>query len=88
LRPQQLDCCRWRRRPLGAIARQDYIYTLPFSLTGWPVVTVRARSAEDGMPIGAQVAGPPWHEAEVLVLAMAIERVTGGWQPPRSGALP
>jgi amidase len=65
----------------GAITREDYIFTLPFSLTGWPVATVRAGSAPDGMPIGVQVAGPAWHEADVLAVAAVIERATGGWQP-------
>jgi amidase len=55
-------------------------YTRPFSLTGWPVVTVRAGTAPDGLPIGVQIAARPWREDVAQALAAAVERGLGGWQ--------
>jgi amidase len=60
-------------------------YTLPFSLLGWPVVTVRAGAAKTGMPIGVQVAGKPWRDDVALAVGMAIERELGGWKMPAIG---
>jgi amidase len=58
-------------------------YTLPFSLLGWPVVTVRAGAAKTGMPIGVQLAAKPWRDDIALALAMAVERELGGFRAPR-----
>lgn len=68
--------------PHGNIEAQSYIYTLPFSLTGWPVAVVRAGTALDGMPIGIQVAAGPWRDDIALALAGRIETLLGGWQAP------
>jgi amidase len=57
-------------------------YTLPYSLTGWPCVVVRAGSAPLGLPIGVQVVARPWRDDVALAVAQAIERALGGWQPP------
>jgi amidase len=57
-------------------------YTLPFSLLGWPVVTVRAGASKAGMPIGVQIAAKPWRDDVALALGMAVERALGGWQRP------
>jgi amidase len=56
-------------------------YTLPFSLLGWPVVTVRAGTAKGGLPVGVQVAAKPWRDDIALALGMAVERELGGWKP-------
>jgi amidase len=66
----------------GQIQRHDYVYTLPFSLTGWPVATVRAGTGEDGMPIGVQVVARPWREWDALAVAAVVEAALGGWRPP------
>jgi amidase len=57
-------------------------YTLPYSLTGWPAVVVRAGTSPEGMPIGVQVVARPWREDVALAAAQAIESALGGWQPP------
>jgi amidase len=57
-------------------------YTLPFSLLGWPVVTVRAGASKTGMPIGVQLAAKPWRDDVALGLGMAVERELGGWKRP------
>ena len=59
-------------------------YTLPYSLTGWPVVVVRVGSSSEGLPIGAQVIANPWREDVALAVAMRLESALGGWQPARS----
>jgi len=69
--------------PHGGITADSYAYTLPFSLTGWPVVTFRAGS--DGeMPIGVQVVARPWREPDAVAVAGVIEEALGGWRPPPS----
>jgi amidase len=57
-------------------------YTLPFSLLGWPGVTVRAGASKAGMPIGVQIAAKPWRDDVALALGMAVERELGGWKRP------
>jgi len=57
-------------------------YTLPYSLTGYPCVVVRAGSSSEGLPIGVQVAARPWRDDVALAAAQAIENALGGWQPP------
>jgi amidase len=60
-------------------------YTLPFSLTGWPCVVVRAGTAPDGLPIGVQVVAGPWRDDVALAAAQVIEHSLGGWHPPLFG---
>jgi amidase len=57
-------------------------YTLPYSLTGWPCVVVRAGTAPEGLPIGVQIVARPWRDDVALATAQAIEGALGGWQPP------
>jgi amidase len=74
--------------PGPAVAKADdespraFIYTLPFSLTGYPVVTVRAGTSPEGLPIGVQVVAQPWRDDVALAAAHAIETALGGWRPP------
>jgi amidase len=57
-------------------------YTLPFSLTGWPCVVVRAGTSNEGLPIAVQIVARPWREDVALAVAQQIETALGGWQPP------
>ena len=59
-----------------------FAYTLPFSLTGWPCVVVRAGWSGEDMPIGVQVVARPWQEHVALAAARHIEACGGGWRPP------
>jgi len=61
---------------------EPFVFTLPFSLTGWPVVVVRAGTSSGGMPIGVQVAARPWRDDVALAAARAIEVALSGWQLP------
>jgi aspartyl-tRNA(Asn)/glutamyl-tRNA(Gln) amidotransferase subunit A len=50
---------------------------IPFNLTAHPCHVVRAGFFDDGMPIGAQIAGRHWDEATVLRVAHAFEMAAG-----------
>lgn len=53
-------------------------YTYPFNLTGQPAAAICAGLADDGMPVGLQIVGRTFGEADVVRLAAAYERT----QPP------
>jgi amidase len=59
-----------------------WVYTLPYSLTGWPCVVVRAGTSPEGLPIGVQIVARPWREDVALAVAQRVEVVLGGWQRP------
>jgi amidase len=56
-------------------------YTLPYSLTGWPCLAVRAGTSPDGMPIGVQIVARPWRDDVALAVGQVLEQELGGWQP-------
>ena len=66
----------------GKADGRDFIYMLPYSLTGWPCVVVRAGASPEGLPIAVQVVAQPWREDVALAVARKIEDALGGWQPP------
>ena len=70
----------------GEIKRSGAIdptgYTTPFSLAGWPAATVRAGTSPAGLPLGVQLAAPPWHDHVALAAAAAVERALGGFRAP------
>lgn len=71
-------------RPL---APEDFIYMLPYSLTGQPVAVVRCATSPEGLPIGVQVAGGVYRDDVALAVAARLEASFGGW-PPAAEALP
>jgi aspartyl-tRNA(Asn)/glutamyl-tRNA(Gln) amidotransferase subunit A len=50
--------------------------TRPFNVWGLPALSLPCGFTQDGLPIGLQIAGPPWGEAGVLRLAYAFEQST------------
>jgi amidase len=58
------------------------LYTLPFSLTGWPAAVVRCGTSRTGLPIGLQIVAHPWRDELALMVAQALETALGGWNPP------
>jgi amidase len=53
---------------------EDYVFTLPYSLTGWPAVSVPVGSdTATGLPLAVQVAAPRWLDHVALAAAMWIE---------------
>lgn len=61
----------------GTVGAQEYVYTLPFSLTGWPVVTLPAGVLAEGLPIGLQLVAKPWREADALAAGLVVESGRG-----------
>ena len=55
------------------VGAEDYRYTLPFSLTGQPVIAVPAGTSLDGRPIGLQVVGRLHGDEDLPAIARAIE---------------
>ncbi len=58
--------------------------TRPFNVWGLPAISVPCGFTEGGLPIGLQIAGPPWREDLVLRLAHAYEQATA-WHKRRCG---
>ena len=50
--------------------------TRPFNVWGLPAISVPCGFTKSGLPIGLQIAGPPWREDLVLRLAHAYEQAT------------
>lgn len=50
--------------------------------TGLPAITVPAGFADDGMPVGVELLGRPFAEADLLKLAYAYEQLTHHRRPP------
>jgi amidase len=58
--------------PWRESAEADYVWTLPWSLTGAPVVVVPV-GVEAGLPVAVQVIGRPWDDHVALAAARAVE---------------
>lgn len=50
--------------------------TFSFNITGMPAVAVPAGLGSNGLPLGIQIAGPPFAEATILRVAAAFEQQT------------
>jgi aspartyl-tRNA(Asn)/glutamyl-tRNA(Gln) amidotransferase subunit A len=50
--------------------------TRPFNVWGLPAISLPCGFTKSGLPIGLQIAGPPWREDLVLRLASAYEQAT------------
>ena len=50
--------------------------TRPFNVLGLPTISVPCGFTKTGLPIGMQISGAPWAEANVLRLALAYEQQT------------
>jgi amidase len=57
-------------------------YTIPFALTGHPVVVIPIGCTEAGLPLGMQIVGKRWKEMELLAVAQEIDQLIGGFQQP------
>ncbi len=56
--------------------------TRPFNVWGLPAISVPCGFTEKALPVGLQIAGPPWREDLVLRLAHAYEQATA-WHKRR-----
>jgi amidase len=61
-----------------------YPFTGIWNMTGQPALAIPAPRSSDGLPIGAQLVGPPDSEARLLALAAQLEPDLGWpeWRPP------
>jgi amidase len=57
-------------------------YTMPFNLSGHPVVVIPIEQTQNGLPIGMQIVGKRWREMELLVIAQEIDKVVGDFRHP------
>jgi amidase len=71
--------------PLGSGGIEIFDYTLPYSLTGWPCVVVRAGTSPERLPIGVQVVAKAWCEHVALAVGAQIEAALGSH--PEAGRL-
>jgi Asp-tRNA(Asn)/Glu-tRNA(Gln) amidotransferase A subunit family amidase len=55
-------------------AFRAFSYAQTFSVFDLPVVTIPAGRSNEGLPIGVQVAGPPFAEEMILAAAEIIEK--------------
>ena len=56
--------------------------TIPFNVTGQPVVVLPIGQSSEGLPIGAQLIGQRWHDMELLNVAEELDAVIGAWRSP------
>ena len=65
--------------PRHALTRLTY----PFSLSGFPAISIPCALSRHHLPIGLQLAAGPRQEALLLAAARAFEDVRGAWKPPQ-----
>lgn len=53
----------------------EYVFTLPWSLAGWPALSVpMGQDPATGLPLAVQVAAPAWHDHVVLAVGAILDR--------------
>ncbi len=58
-------------------------FTMPWSVVGWPALSLPAGFSPAGLPIGIQLSAPPGDEAQIFAIAAAFEEAAGhGAQHP------
>ncbi|HEY7559360.1 MAG TPA: amidase [Candidatus Binatia bacterium] len=59
-------------------------YTIPFNVTGLPTISICCGFSSSGLPIGMQIAAPPFQEGTLFQVAHAYERAAGWYKrnPP------
>jgi Asp-tRNA(Asn)/Glu-tRNA(Gln) amidotransferase A subunit family amidase len=62
-----------RRRPMDG---DDYLWTLPWSLTGWPAMSLPWGTSKDGLPLAVQLVAPAWQDHVVVSVAAWLEAAT------------
>ena len=61
----------------------DYVFTLPWSLTGWPAMSLPfGVDPSTGLPLAVQVVAPQWRDNHVLATAAVLEKSAPRTAPP------
>ena len=55
----------------------DAAFQAPWTSAGLPTITIPSGLAGDGLPLGIQLAGPPWAEGRLLAVAGWCEAALG-----------
>jgi Asp-tRNA(Asn)/Glu-tRNA(Gln) amidotransferase A subunit family amidase len=64
------------KRPMKG---EDYVFALPWSLTGWPAVSVPAGAdPATGLPFAVQIAGKRWNDLHVLRAPQWVQEAFSG----------
>lgn len=63
-------------------------FTYPFSVLGWPAISVPCGSDAAGLPVGVQLAARPWREVDCLAAAAVVERSLSAHQERLHRAAP
>jgi len=53
------------------------VFTVTVNLAGLPGISVPAGLDQNGLPLGLQLIGRPWEEADLLNVAYALEGAAG-----------
>jgi len=61
---------------------RGFSHTMAYNVAGWPAAVIRCGESAEGLPIAVQVIAGPWREDRVLAVALALERIFGGWKNP------
>ncbi|MBV8453674.1 MAG: amidase [Deltaproteobacteria bacterium] len=62
------------------LVEDDYLYALPWSLTGQPAVVVPCSISSENMPISVQIVGRRWRDEIAIAVAELLEEDFGGWR--------
>jgi Asp-tRNA(Asn)/Glu-tRNA(Gln) amidotransferase A subunit family amidase len=57
-------------------------YSQWWNILGFPAAAVPFAQSPEGLPIGVQIVGRPWHDEEVLAVAAQVESAGSGFRPP------
>jgi len=63
----------------GGLRQRELVFlrnTRPFNVWGLPAISLPCGFSKSGLPIGLQIVGPHWGEAQVLSLAHAYEQAS------------
>jgi aspartyl-tRNA(Asn)/glutamyl-tRNA(Gln) amidotransferase subunit A len=53
------------------------IFTIPLNLAGLPGISIPVNGRDNKLPVGFQLIGKPWHEADIIGLGMFYEKLGG-----------
>jgi amidase len=57
-----------------ALTADDYIFTMPWNLTGWPAISLPAGAEPGtGLPLAVQISAPRWHDHVAIAVAAHLE---------------